>query len=553
MLVVALLLSSPFLFLGLGWGLPTRATDGFLFGERTPWTGKEIVELAGGWGGEGGKTVVGADVQRDAAIDRSTPVLLNGTDAQRADIVRRYRLYTYQPDEMINLRAFSQMRPGKLDLDPRLYQYGGLWFYPGGAALKMASLVGYVTLEPDVTYYLDRPEEVGRMYVVLRWMTAGWALVGVAAVYGLVRQMGGHPVVAAVVGLAFASAPGVVVFSHEAKPHVPGMVLTLLAGWAAVGYVRKGGMWRLSATAGLAGAAFGMVVSMLPAALIPLTAIYMGRSKMQGVAGGAARSVVCAVLVFSGVYAVSNPYVVWHLATDRSLLGGQISNSTAMYRVSSPLGTVGGVFYMLVSLTPAVLLVLPTLYGIAVDVERLKKGEKGVYLPVGLLVMGPTVMAIVLMFAALAAGKPGEFARFGLVVGAMGVVCAGYLSTRFRMPMAIPLVVVGLHMVLSFPELARYLGDEGGATTRLVSAERMRGIGAEEVTVVAEPAPYNTPALDLWKTRMVLLPAGPGQKGTLGQPPDSDGVWRMSWAARENFFRAGGLDRLGDSGKALER
>lgn len=548
MLIVALVLSAPFLLLGLTWGLPTRATDPYLFGDRTPWTGQQILDLAGGWDTTSTK---GADVQQDDALDRTTPILLNDTDAKRADLVRRYRLYTYQPDEMINLRAFSRMKPSQLSLDPRLYQYGGLWFYPAGAVLKAASLTPLLTLRTDVAFYLDNPDQIGRMYVVLRGMTVFWALIGVAAVYGLSRQMGAAPAVAAVVAIAFASAPGVVVFSHEAKPHIPGMTLVLLSVLAAVTYVRRGGASRLALSAALAGGAFGMVVSMLPALLVPLTALWMRRTRTDVPSVGLGTGIALSIAVFLGTYAITNPYVVLHLLTDRTQLSGQISNSTAMYRVSSPLGTLGAVFYMLVSLTPAVLLTLPTLYLVMQDVQKLKQRQPGVYLPVPLLLIAPTAIVLLLILAALAAGKPGEFARFGLVIAAAGVLCAGYLSTRFRQPLAVPLVVVALHVILSVPELARYIDDSGPQTTRLVSAQRLAAIAPSELTLLIEPAPYNTPAVDLWKTQLILLPLTGTTKPTLGQPPDVDGLWKMSWAARENFYQIPTLDNRPEKGNAL--
>jgi hypothetical protein len=160
-----------------------------------------------------------------------------------------------------------------------------------------------------------------------------------------------------------------------------------------------------------------------------------------------------------------------------------------------------------------------------------------VFLPVGLLVLAPSAVVVLLIFAALAAGKPGEFARFGLVVAAFGVLCGAYLATRFRMPLGVPLVVVLLNLVLSVPELARFIADSQPQTTRWESANRLAALGLPELTLSAEPAPYNTPPVDLWKTRLVLLPAGSSDPPTLAQPPDADGYWRLSWAGRENGLR----------------
>ena len=43
---------------GINWGLPTRAADPFLFGDRPVWTGSQIVSLLGDRGSLG----MGADV-----------------------------------------------------------------------------------------------------------------------------------------------------------------------------------------------------------------------------------------------------------------------------------------------------------------------------------------------------------------------------------------------------------------------------------------------------------------------------------------------------------
>ena len=67
-------------------------------------------------------------------------------DVNRARILRRFRLYSYQPDEMISFRALAKMHPGNFQFDPQMYQYGGLWIYPLGAIVKAASIFGYVTV-----------------------------------------------------------------------------------------------------------------------------------------------------------------------------------------------------------------------------------------------------------------------------------------------------------------------------------------------------------------------------------------------------------------------
>src|SRR5689334_6678184 len=97
--LAALLAFSAAVFLaGITWGLPSRAVDPYLFGSHPVWTGAQITQLAGG---RTANPSLGSDVDINPIAQRQSPIVLNQTDNQRAEIVRRYRLYTAQPDEMI--------------------------------------------------------------------------------------------------------------------------------------------------------------------------------------------------------------------------------------------------------------------------------------------------------------------------------------------------------------------------------------------------------------------------------------------------------------------
>ncbi|MDO8630039.1 MAG: hypothetical protein Q7R41_06055, partial [Phycisphaerales bacterium] len=187
---------------------------------------------------------------------------LTATEEDVAKIYLRYRLYTYQPDEMITMMALAGMRPSQLQLDPRLYQYGGLFIYPVGALIKLCGLLGLIDVRSDVVYYLDHPDEFGKFYIVARAYSAAWGLLGVILVYALARRMAAAPnssnrqstidnrqsiaPVAYAPGsdpshragllaaLFFALMPVVVCMSHEGKPHLPGAVLMLAAVYFAM-------------------------------------------------------------------------------------------------------------------------------------------------------------------------------------------------------------------------------------------------------------------------------------------------------------------------------
>src|SRR5688500_4322307 len=303
---------------GIRWGLPSRAVDPFLFGKERPWTGAKILELAGGWG----EANVGADVDRNPLGRSAQPVVLNETHEQRAEIIRRYRLFSNQPDETITFRALSQMQPGALKLEPKLYQYGGLWIFPVGAMLKAASIARLIDLRGDLAFFLDNPEQFGRFYVVARLYTAAWGLVGVWAVFWIVRRMTNGLLMPAAGALCYTFTPVVVNMAHEAKPHLPGAVLMLLAVVAATKFVETGRTRWWVVTGVLCGAAFGMVVSALIGfAIIPTMVL------LRPDAWGRRITVVLgAGLVGGAVYAVTNPYVPINFFTNYEVIRSNIRN-----------------------------------------------------------------------------------------------------------------------------------------------------------------------------------------------------------------------------------
>ncbi|MFH1110904.1 MAG: hypothetical protein V1790_17150 [Planctomycetota bacterium] len=288
---------------GITWGLPSRRIDKYLFGDGEVWSGEKIYRLA--------KAEAKFDPTRGADVDVDpitrnraslpsprpsplkeegvAPIPLTATEEDVAKIYLRYRLYTYQPDEMITMMALAGMRPSRLELDPRLYQYGGLFIYPVGALIKLCGLLGLIDVRSDVVFYLDHPDEFGKFYIVARAYSAVWGLIGVLVVYAIARRIalsrsagfgagdaeirtpsasaGSSPSGAAddrpvacapgsdsasptrggaasavrsahragvLAALLFTLMPVVVCMSHEGKPHLPGAVLMLLAVYFAM-------------------------------------------------------------------------------------------------------------------------------------------------------------------------------------------------------------------------------------------------------------------------------------------------------------------------------
>ena len=91
------------------WGLPTSSRDDLLFGGEPPWE-PERYQAARAL--EARRTRgAGADTDLDPLDKGDRIVELTATEGGRAEILRRYRLFTRQPDEMITLMALQRMDP----------------------------------------------------------------------------------------------------------------------------------------------------------------------------------------------------------------------------------------------------------------------------------------------------------------------------------------------------------------------------------------------------------------------------------------------------------
>ena len=254
----------------LFWGLPTARNDGLLFGGEPAWPAaryhveRDLEQRRA--------RNAGADTDLNPLAGREQIVDLTADDAERAEILRRYRLFSRQPDEMITLMALQSMKPRQLDFDPKLYQYGGGYIYLVGAALGAAGTLGIVPLKSDIGYYLEHPDAFGRFYVVARCISLVFGALTLLAVYRLGRRAGGPDPYCVVAGwLALAMVAGTPVFITavcEAKPHLPSACMLLWATLAALDF-RNSGARRDAVRMGLFGGyAFGLVLTGLVATLL---------------------------------------------------------------------------------------------------------------------------------------------------------------------------------------------------------------------------------------------------------------------------------------------
>lgn len=519
-LVVLLLATLALSLSGIRWGLPSRTADRHLFGNRTPWTGREIMELTGPRPRDPAR---GADMDAGPLQDRDRVRQVNADDRSRAEIVRRYRLYSHHPDEMVTFMALAAMSPSQGDFDPRVYQYGGLWIYPVGLLLRLASAVGAIRLTPDPAYYLDHPEAFRRFYIVARAWVAAWALAAAWAVRAIALVLcGGDRPAATRAGLCAVLMPVMITAAHEAKPHLPGAALMLMSIWAAMRYlVSADARWRIACSI-LAGAAVATVLSAWPAAVLACVLPFLVRQPRRRRLQDA---VLSASLVVA-VYAAANPYVIVHLLGDRRILLANLGNTREMFAGGLGLASTGNAARLILQATSPPAALLAAAAAAAWPWLR-TRGSTRLGTGTGLVATCVLPAALVLFqFVWFAGDQQGEYARFALpvaglvAVAACRLICALIASPRVRV--GILNLLVALTAIGGLICLRGFLVDASDSNSRNRMAETLRSLqngGARTLAVLAEPAPYAVPPVDLFAWEILLLPRGWTLQGASREAP----------------------------------
>ena len=489
---------------GIDWGLPSADREPLLFYARQPWDGKTLAA----YDAERGSATQGADVDRDPLPPSADPVVLTATDADRAALVRRYRLFSHQPDEMITFMALQQMGPRQLD--PRLYQYGGVWVYPVGGLLAVAGKLGLIELKTDKAFYYDHPDAFGRFYVVARLYTLAAYVLAMATAGMVVRRLTDDDFAAAIGAAVVGVLPVVFACAHDAKPHLGGVALVLATVLAGARWLRTGRTADAALCGTLAGLAAGMVLSAAVAAVVPLTMVFLPRPHGDDAYlhdSPARRLGAFAMAATAGVFAfvVTNPFVVLHAVHGDAVLTSNLRNTQAMYGLGEPLAMLTGAARRLLDALswPAVAV---SAGGLVVAVTGRRRVSA-----LSILLIVPCVLVFG-QFVLLAADKPPEYARFALLpaVG-FGVLAVWAVSTvRRTTPRLLALTALppAVFIAGTLPYQQAFAADTGERNTRDLAGDQLRQIGGGTLQVYAEPAPYAVPPVDVWAWRVVLSRPG---------------------------------------------
>jgi hypothetical protein len=138
-----------------------------------------------------------------------------------------YLLTSGEEKEYRVLAGLNSMAPASLDFNPHFFSYGGCFVYTVGLTVKMASLLGWVRSDADISTYFENPEELGRVYILGRIVVVLATTLSIFFLYLLGKNLYGKEA-GVFAALAFGISPGIVASAHIMKPHLFGIPFILL-------------------------------------------------------------------------------------------------------------------------------------------------------------------------------------------------------------------------------------------------------------------------------------------------------------------------------------
>lgn len=177
----------------------------------------------------------------------------------RERVARGFLLASGSFEEALVLAAVSSLDPSAGDWDPGILQYGGAHLYAVAAALKGAELVGYARLVPDVRFYLERPDELSRLYRVGRAVSVLAGLMAVWGTFRLAALLAGQAA-GFLAALLVTLSPVLVAHAHMMRSHLFALPWAV---WALYGMARlreEPGLRRSAGAGALIGLSAGSVL-----------------------------------------------------------------------------------------------------------------------------------------------------------------------------------------------------------------------------------------------------------------------------------------------------
>jgi hypothetical protein len=427
--------------------------------------------------------VVGADVVAGSALER--PVIAGaGGEETMSRGMARFKLYSVEADEALNIMALSRIHPSDWAFDPHFYQYGGAWLYPLGGWYAALSKIGVIQRLP-VAALLQNPEHMddiyvwGRIFVLLSVSLAALVLFKTLLYVST-------PATALLGAALFLVTPATITFSQVMKPHWYALLWINVALLMIVQSFVARHMARTQEV--LLGIALGLAVG--ASSTNGLFAAFAWLAMLFLIKGGTAplRVLFSVPLIAVVTFLITNPYVLlnWEAyRAESSLASGWFTLELSGYSVwafveNSLTAGFGIGFCILLSF---------------VVVRELLKPTKSAYRWIALGVP-VAVLVIAVLTSSLSAWHTNVRYIAGLLPVSILLMC---LIPWPAMRKALG-VVLAVTLLQSVPLKMAYMDENDPQRSTRLSAARWveKNLSREETLCLGTrtPAPYDVPPID---------------------------------------------------------
>ena len=210
--VVLVILAFFYISYGLNWGLPSSERINSLFKNKQNLINQSD-DLVKTYNQEKKKTnneiYIKNYVEYKANQSYETSISL---------ALSRFLIVPYAGDDAFILKALRNLDPEKLDFDPNYYMYGGGFVYSAAVLLKFLDIISVIKLENDISFYLLNPNEIGKIYLYLRYFVAFSFLVGLIIFFNFTKKVLGKKY-AYLSSFILLINPEIIASTHAIEPH----------------------------------------------------------------------------------------------------------------------------------------------------------------------------------------------------------------------------------------------------------------------------------------------------------------------------------------------
>jgi len=276
---------------GLRWGLPSEERLQLAFGDH-----ENLAQMLPDLSSDVEEPGLRATYEQSERISRNS--------------VYYDQIRTYHSDEGDFLKAIANLDPLKGDFDPDGYKYPSFHVYVVAGFIGLGAAEGWIPLKTDVSYYIQHPDDMAKLYLVGRAVAAVMGTLTVLLVFLIGKELFSERAGLLAAG-ALAVLPIWALHSHFAKVDVPQVFWSMLALLCCAKLVNTGRMrwyWLSCAACGLSFASkYPGVASYV---FIVASLFYALRSRGKPLWKAIIGYSCLAVPVIIAVFFVASPYVI---------------------------------------------------------------------------------------------------------------------------------------------------------------------------------------------------------------------------------------------------